>query len=270
MKVRCIINNLICAYITVSARLDGEGIIGGTNAKPGQIKYQISLETEHDNVCGGGILDDRHVLTAAHCVTTVDGSFRNEVLMVLAGAIKANINVEKSPHAVRIDVEKIFIPRKYSALNLKFGEPYRPVGDIAVLRLKDSLGLKDNPLLSKLDLPEPYNNRSYPSYVGEEVVIAGYGYNWIYMSEDPRTHKKFEAGGASTDKLRFAEATVVDNDKCDSLVKDPIYTSHLCAMVNQQSPSNPEGVCSVSLSFDMNFSLQKITFISLFMDFYAS
>ncbi|XP_016836963.1 trypsin-like [Nasonia vitripennis] len=234
--------SLVIEY--VSARLDAEGIVGGTNAKPGQFKYQISLETEHDSRCGGGILDDHHVLTAAHCVTNfADNSFQEDLLIVLAGVTEAKIDESKSPSAVRVKVERIFIPKEYIGRNPKPGKPFRSVGDIAVLKLRDSLGLKDNPMLSKLQLPQP--DDSYSAYDNEDAVIAGFGWNWVYMRENPLTHIEFEVGGASTDKLRFAEAKVIEYRKCKKSFYSPVYKKkHICAQVYQNGIYEPEGICS--------------------------
>ncbi|XP_076377027.1 chymotrypsinogen 2-like [Megalopta genalis] len=43
-------------------------IINGTVAKPGQIPYQVSLQTSSNHFCGGSILNADYVITAAHCV----------------------------------------------------------------------------------------------------------------------------------------------------------------------------------------------------------
>lgn len=47
-----------------------ERIYGGSEAKPGQFPYQITLRLWHSSLhyCGGSIISNRHILTAAHCV----------------------------------------------------------------------------------------------------------------------------------------------------------------------------------------------------------
>lgn len=52
---------MICAEIK-------DRIIGGENARPGQFPYQVSLQCGNRHICGGSILNEKYILTAAHCV----------------------------------------------------------------------------------------------------------------------------------------------------------------------------------------------------------
>lgn len=48
-------------------------IVGGTKADPGEFPYQVRLNIRSrrgSSLCGGVIIDQRHILTAAHCMTT--------------------------------------------------------------------------------------------------------------------------------------------------------------------------------------------------------
>lgn len=43
-------------------------IIGGSNAIPGQFPWQVSIIMDNTNFCGGSLISDLWILTAAHCV----------------------------------------------------------------------------------------------------------------------------------------------------------------------------------------------------------
>lgn len=43
-------------------------IVGGTIARPGEAPYQVGLYWNDRVVCGGSILSEKWVITAAHCL----------------------------------------------------------------------------------------------------------------------------------------------------------------------------------------------------------
>lgn len=48
-------------------------IVGGAKAEPGEFPFQVRLNIRSrrgSSLCGGVIIDQRHILTAAHCMTT--------------------------------------------------------------------------------------------------------------------------------------------------------------------------------------------------------
>ncbi|CAL4177283.1 unnamed protein product, partial [Meganyctiphanes norvegica] len=64
------------AYALNNVTVGGERamIIGGEDAQPGQFPYQMFLRVTKDsgdNLCGGTLLTEKYILTAAHCLKDV-------------------------------------------------------------------------------------------------------------------------------------------------------------------------------------------------------
>lgn len=49
-------------------------IVGGQLAATAQFPFQVSLRYFGSHICGGSIISENYILTAAHCVVTASGS----------------------------------------------------------------------------------------------------------------------------------------------------------------------------------------------------
>ena len=103
--------------------MEGEGIIGGEEAKPDDLLYQISLRMFGLHICGGGIINEKFILTAAHCVIDEDNNFETLPLTVVAGIQDFNQT------GYEVEVAKAYVPSNYN------GSLKSSVGDIAVVQV---------------------------------------------------------------------------------------------------------------------------------------
>ncbi|RXN24197.1 complement factor D-like protein [Labeo rohita] len=102
-------------HLTFTAHVD-VGIVNGHEAKPHSRPYMVSIQENNEHVCGGFLISDEFVLTAAHCLYI-------EILTVVVGAHHLT---DVNEGSVRIGVE-------YYHQHPKFNE--KPImNDIMLLR----------------------------------------------------------------------------------------------------------------------------------------
>lgn len=65
-------------------------VLGGSTATQGEFPWQVSLQSSRGHFCGGSILDERHILTAAHCVEGKSSPY----FKVVAGAHNIQVHEE--------------------------------------------------------------------------------------------------------------------------------------------------------------------------------
>uniref|UniRef100_A0A6G1SMW2 Plasma kallikrein n=1 Tax=Aceria tosichella TaxID=561515 RepID=A0A6G1SMW2_9ACAR len=130
-------------------------IMGGDVVKSGEFPFLVSLAIDRpgeNNQCGGSIIDDRHIITAAHCVY---GSTKVEAKLGCH-------EISKCKHSSKIDRQWIHHEYKVTR-NLHFN-------DVAILRTKDSINFTD--LIKPVSLPD----RLEDDYeIGESLTVAGWG-----------------------------------------------------------------------------------------------
>lgn len=67
--------------VTTATAQRPEKLLGASDAQPGQFPYMVSLRLFGNHVCGGAIISQYHVLTAAHCVKALANNV-NDVSVV--------------------------------------------------------------------------------------------------------------------------------------------------------------------------------------------
>lgn len=175
--------------------LNGRGVnermAGGHDAVEGAHPYQVSLQTVYkEHFCGGAILDEYWVVTAAHCVTGWNPAY----LRVVTGT-----NQYKVPGET-YHVESVKIHCNYD----------RPMyhNDIALLKMKDPIQF--NAKTQKIEY-DPI-----PLQKDEEVTLTGWGSAVLF--------------GKYPDNLQSLQLKFVPHEDCVALLKnDPaVDIGHIC------------------------------------------
>ena len=100
-------------------------VVGGSPATTGQQRWITSIQYQNDHFCGGALVADRWVLTAAHCVT--GESAGDPGLSVWVGG--NNLNTQSQGY--RRDVVQIIVHGQYNDSTL--------VNDVALLKLSSAI-----------------------------------------------------------------------------------------------------------------------------------
>ncbi|XP_008298735.1 granzyme B(G,H)-like [Stegastes partitus] len=166
-------HRIICVFLLVSfTGATGSGIVGGRVAKAHSRPYMASLQVRGSHVCGGMLIREDFVLTAAHCK-------QPEAMTVVLGAHDVT-KEEKSQQ--KIQVAKYHPHRGFT------GEHDY---DIMLLELKQNATL--NKYVKLIGLPK--KDGKTPANIN--CAVAGWG--WTERNKNPSNVLK-----ETTEKIQFS------------------------------------------------------------------
>ncbi|XP_014234967.1 trypsin-7-like [Trichogramma pretiosum] len=170
-------------------------MVEGTEAFPGEFPYQVSIRNtySHQHHCGGVIIHEKHVLTAAHCVDQFDP----EDFEVMSGSINL-----KKPGPVN-QVIAIHVAKN-------FQQPGK--NDVAVLEVQDYFIFDD--LTAPANLPA----KNYVIPEGSHAVMSGFG--------------RTVAQGANSDLLRKAKTKISNLDLCRKMYPKNFFDDSMICTTN--------------------------------------
>ncbi|XP_019606036.2 coagulation factor IX [Rhinolophus sinicus] len=183
-------------------------IVGGENAKPGQFPWQVLLNGKIDAFCGGSIVNEKWIVTAAHCLKPGD------TITVVAG----EHNTEEDEHTEqKRNVIRVIPHHNYNATINKYHH------DIALLEL-------DRPLtLNNYVTPICIANREYTNIFLK--FGSGYVSGW---------GKVFNRGRTAS-ILQYLKVPLVDRATCLRSTKFTIYNNMFCAGFHEGGKDSCQG-----------------------------
>uniref|UniRef100_A0A240PM40 Peptidase S1 domain-containing protein n=1 Tax=Anopheles epiroticus TaxID=199890 RepID=A0A240PM40_9DIPT len=171
-------------------------VVGGEVAKNGSAPYQVSLQVSGwGHNCGGSLLNNRWVLTAAHCLVGTDPS----EMLVLVGTNSLKEGGEL------LKVDKLVYHSRYN----------RPqfANDIGLVRLESPV--KFSELVQSVE----YSEKEVPANV--TVRLTGWG--------------RTSTNGNVPTLLQSLNVVTLSNEDCNTKAGDPGYTDvgHLCTLTKR-------------------------------------
>lgn len=159
-------------------------VVGGVEAMPHSWPWQVSLQTSsRGHFCGGSIINEQWIVSAAHCAPGFSPSSTNEVVVGMH-----NIR-DPDEYTERVRITEI-IP------NAKYGRPPRDSSnDIMLLKLERPLTFND--AVSPVCLPSQFK----PVASGTRCFSTGWG--------------ALHSGGRGPDELNQVMLPIIDRDVCN-------------------------------------------------------
>lgn len=188
-------------------------IYNGIHSRPGQFPYQALLIIQADNgpsICGGSLLSDRWLLTAAHCVNLVNN------IEVHLGASLYTASSSTEPGRIITGVSRIIVHYLYNRNSI--------TDDVALLRLNDRI------TFSNTIMPVLLPNTLDALVVGQTVVASGWGV----------TSTAIGSSRQAAQHLQYAQLQIISNMECmRSYSFLSVRPTTLCAKGSQS-----QSVCS--------------------------
>lgn len=210
----------VLALTTVSAAVDvAPRIVGGSTAAAGDFPWQVALIGDIDDpfqsqFCGGSLIDEQWVLTAAHCYDSASPG-----VYVAVGLL--DLDLAKS--AVYAYSEEWIVHPAYDDDTLD--------NDIALIRLAAPLDLSGCAGSCAVIEPVSSADESTTAYVGAQATVSGWGN--MAATGDPDDW---------ADELQYAQLNIMACTQTPSLYESGDVTSNMfCAGVEAFDKDSCQG-----------------------------
>jgi len=179
---------------------DKNRIVGGTEARRGDWPFQVALLNNNRQFCGGSLIDDTHILTAAHCVAHMS----SWDVARLSVALQMHTLKPIDPNAIKKRIRRVTRHKSFNSRTL--------YNDIAILTMESPVVFSDT--VSPVCLPTTSDD-----YTMKDAVVMGWG--------------TIKEGGGQPTSLQQVTVKVQENSLCkQKYQKDSpgtIIPSMLCA-----------------------------------------
>jgi len=185
-------------------------IVGGVNVPDDERPWMASIQYGGSHFCGGSLIANHWVLTAAHCVEEINGSNMNQ-LRVRAGVTDLSRNEGKTAKVKSVHVHKGYAQTNGNAADLALLELASNVNGIQYLKLATQQ------IMATAGQP------------GDMASVSGWGTQ--------------EEGGAPSNRMMKVEVPIVSNETCNEAraYNGMITPTELCAGYDQGGKDSCQG-----------------------------
>nr|AFN42314.1 chymotrypsin-like protein [Cotesia sesamiae Mombasa bracovirus] len=176
-------------------------IVGGIFAEINDFPFIVSIQNWGMHFCGGALVSKKHVLTAAHCLSTQDQ--RTKTMRIFdKNAFRIAAGSSSSKHLNRVyEVEKIDVHPAYT------GESPLVMHDLGIITMREEAVL--DATVQVINLPTDYCD------AGQLATVLGWGY-------------LKDKSGATSEWLQKAPVLTLSNEDCLQRIPYPIAQDHIC------------------------------------------
>jgi secreted trypsin-like serine protease len=157
----------------------------------------ISMAGSFSPLCGGALISDQYILTAAHCCK---------------GRLAENIQIFLGDHNWKLSSEADSFRRFVTKIKIypRFGKPRNLNNDVCLIKLSDPISFPDHPNVRPICLPSS-NTNQYEEY---KATLAGWG--------------KVSADGKVSPVLQEAEVKIMKKKKCKNIFGSAMTSHMMC------------------------------------------
>ena len=185
-------------------------IIGGSQTEVNEYPWMAFITTRYGNMCGGSLISDRWVATAAHCVPVQSAG---------------DVQVDLGQHDLYSATESVLIRKIVKEIHIhpQYGTEFVTNFDFALLKI-EPLDFSVIPHVRPICLPLDNSE----TYAGYSAQVSGWG--------------KTNSDGDGTRVLLEADVTILSNRECKASGHPSykIFDSMLCAAGEYKN----QGICS--------------------------
>ncbi|XP_032621059.1 serine protease 27-like [Chelonoidis abingdonii] len=173
-------------------RLNLNRLVKGQDTVPGEFPWQASIQWGGAHMCGGSLINDEWVVTAAHCFFQVQNLTQYRVVL------GAHQLLKPGPNACACPVQRIITNPRYAGQTTS--------GDIALVQLGQRLNFTD--YILPICLPDA--SVHFPP--GKVCWVTGWGHvrSWVDLPS-PQTLQKLQVPIIDSKKCRILYLTNMQN-----------------------------------------------------------